>query len=307
MMFPKISHEKRLERLQFPAGKLDMVLDTDTYNEIDDQFALTYALLSPERLNVQAIYAAPFHNEHSSGPADGMEKSYSEILKLLAILGKPHKEGFVFKGAAGYLNENLEPFRTEASQDLIRRAMARPDNKPLYIVGIAAITNVASAILMEPKIIEKIVVVWLGGHALHWPNTAEFNLQQDARAARVILESGVPLVLIPCMGVTSHLLTTASEMEQYVRGRGTCGDYLYEIFTSYQHEHSDLSKVIWDLAAIAYLLDQNWVPTELIPCPVLSENLTWGKDPSQHMIRYARHIYRDPVFNDLFVKLGRTT
>ncbi|MBE0698068.1 MAG: nucleoside hydrolase, partial [Anaerolineaceae bacterium] len=40
-----------------------MVLDTDTYNEIDDQFAVVYALLSPEQLQVEALYAAPFTND----------------------------------------------------------------------------------------------------------------------------------------------------------------------------------------------------------------------------------------------------
>ena len=55
-----------------------MVLDTDTYNEIDDQFALVYALLCPEKLNVEAVYAALFTNDRSTGPGDGMEKSYEE-------------------------------------------------------------------------------------------------------------------------------------------------------------------------------------------------------------------------------------
>ena len=40
-----------------PNEKVRMVLDTDTYNEIDDQFALVYALLCPEKLNVEAVYA----------------------------------------------------------------------------------------------------------------------------------------------------------------------------------------------------------------------------------------------------------
>ena len=62
-----------------------MVLDTDTYNEIDDQFALVYALLSPERLNVEAIYAAPFHNKRSQGPEDGMHRSYDEICACCSV------------------------------------------------------------------------------------------------------------------------------------------------------------------------------------------------------------------------------
>jgi hypothetical protein len=64
-------------------GSVRVVLDTDTYNEIDDQFALVQMMLSPERLDVEAIYAAPFHNYRSDGPGHGMDLSYDEILRLL--------------------------------------------------------------------------------------------------------------------------------------------------------------------------------------------------------------------------------
>ena len=65
---------KLINRLEKPAGKIDVVLDTDTYNEIDDQFALAYLIRSDEKLNLKAVYAAPFYNDKSTGPADGMEK-----------------------------------------------------------------------------------------------------------------------------------------------------------------------------------------------------------------------------------------
>src|SRR5687768_13169134 len=97
VQIPAISGALRLDRLRPPAGKVRIALDTDTYNEVDDQFALTYALLSPEQMTVEAIYAAPFHNRRSSGPADGMERSYAEILRLLAKLGR-RTDGLVYKG-----------------------------------------------------------------------------------------------------------------------------------------------------------------------------------------------------------------
>ena len=81
-------------------------------------------------------------------------------------------------------------------------------------VAIGAITNVASAILMEPKIIERIVIVWLGGHALYWPHTREFNLAQDVPAARIVFDSGVPLVQLPCTPIVTHFTTTVPEMER---------------------------------------------------------------------------------------------
>ena len=86
MAFPVLSEQLRAERLSQPEGELRVVLDTDTYNEVDDQFAVVHALLSPERISLQALYAAPFHNGRSDGPADGMEKSYDEIIRLLERL-----------------------------------------------------------------------------------------------------------------------------------------------------------------------------------------------------------------------------
>lgn len=302
LQMPQISESTRLERLRPPAGRVRMVLDTDTYNEVDDQFALVYALLSPERLAVEAVYAAPFHNSRSSGPADGMERSYAEILRLLDKLGRS-PDGWVFKGSTGYLGSSLEPQQSDAAADLVQRALASPVDDPLYVVAIGAITNVASAILMEPKIIEHMVVVWLGGHALYWPHTREFNLKQDVPAARVVFDCGVPLVLIPCMGVTTHLLTTVAELEAYVSGRGAIGDYLVEIVKGYHDDHKGWSKVIWDVSTIAYLINPDWVPTDLVHSPILTDQVTWSVDRSRHLIRCANFVQRDPIFRDLFAKL----
>ena len=80
--------EQSIARLKRPQGRIDVVLDTDTFNEVDDQFALAYLLQSEDRLNLKAIYAAPFDNHHSNGPKDGMERSYEEIFRVLAMLKK---------------------------------------------------------------------------------------------------------------------------------------------------------------------------------------------------------------------------
>jgi len=303
MNFPELPDALRLERLRPPEGKVRMVLDTDTYNEIDDQFALVYALLSPGEMSVEAVYAAPFFNSRSSGPADGMEKSYEEILRVLTRLGVRH-QGLAFRGSAGYLPGPEQPCPSEAAADLVAKAM-ETEGEPLYVVAIGAITNVASAILLEPAIIGRIVVVWLGGQPLHWPTARDFNLQQDLHASRLVLDCGVPLVQIPCWGVASHLLTTVPEIERHVEGQGAIGDYLAGIFKAYRTDHFAWSKVIWDIAGIAWLLDASWVPTELVHSPILTGRLTWSFDRSRHFVRLATQVHRDPIFCDLFTKLAR--
>jgi purine nucleosidase len=318
MTFPTLPEDFLLKRLQYPAGKVRMVLDTDTYNEIDDQFALVYALLCPEKLKVEAIYAAPYTNDRSTGPDDGMEKSYEEILRLLERLKIGH-EGLVHRGSTQYLSGGNAPQRTDAVEDLIRRAKESPDDDPLFVVAIGAITNVAAALLMEPEIIRKIVVVWLGGNMHHAPHTMEFNLMQDPDAARVIFDSGVPFVQIPCLGVASHLLTTKTELDETLKGRNSISDFLYERFIGYSDNHFAWAKEIWDISAIAYLLNESWIQTEIVPSPLLVGETHYETQPAvrwhgslrfeqgenRHPIKAAWFIQRNPIFRDLFTRLQK--
>jgi inosine-uridine nucleoside N-ribohydrolase len=298
-----LNEAQRLRMLAPPSGPVRMVLDTDTYNEIDDQFALTYALLSPERLTVEAIYAAPFHNQRASGPADGMERSYEEIERLLQRLGRS-SEGWVYKGSTAWLPAADQPVQSAAAEDLVARARAGGDD-PLYVVAIAAITNVASALLLAPDIAGRIVVVWLGGQPIGWHHTREFNLQQDVHAARVIFDSGVPLVHLPCINVAEHLRTTQAELAQFVKGRGAIGDYLFETYSEYYDDHYARSKELWDVGAVAWLIDPGWMDSVVTHSPILNDNLTWSHDPHRHLIREIRSLKRDAIFGDMFRKLER--
>lgn len=297
-----LSEQLRLHRLTPPSGRVRVVLDTDTYNEIDDQFALAYALLSPEVIQLEAVYAAPFYNELSTGPKDGMEKSYEEILRILTRLGRS-ADNFVYRGSDMYLPGADVPVDSPAARDLIQKALAATEEEPLYVAAIGAITNVASAILLEPSIIGKIVVVWLGGHPLHWRDTKEFNLGQDLHAARVIFNSGVPLVQIPCAGVASHLITTLPEIRHFVQDKGEIGSFLAERYEGCSNDYYGYSRVIWDLSAIAYLVNPALVKTDLVHSPVLTDQMTWSVDTSRHFIRCAYAVDRNGIFRDLFQKL----
>jgi inosine-uridine nucleoside N-ribohydrolase len=301
-MYLPINNEALIKRLALKQEKVRMALDTDTYNEVDDQFALVYALCSKEKIKMEAVYAAPFHNDRSINAGDGMEKSYSEIVRLLKVMGISH-ENFVFKGSDKFMQEKNQPVDSAAARDLIKRAMESPDDDPLYVAAIGAITNVASAILIEPKIVNKIIVVWLGGQPHHWDNAMEFNLQGDLKASQVIFDSGVPLVQIPCMGVASHLLTSVPELERYLLGKNPVCDALVELFKAYESDHFGWAKEIWDISAIAYLINSDWVPSSLVHSPVLTDNYTYSFDKRRHFIRAATQINRNAIFRDMFKKI----
>ncbi|MCL2363483.1 MAG: nucleoside hydrolase [Defluviitaleaceae bacterium] len=298
-----------MQNLQRPTGIINAVLDTDTYNEIDDQYALAYFLRSPERINPLAIYAAPFANVRATTPAEGMEKSYEEIHRVLHHCAR---EGFpAYRGSTTYLPDEYTPVESEAARDLVERALAHTPDNPLYVLSIGCITNVASALLMVPAIRRNIVVVWLGGQVHHWPNLkwTEFNMVQDIAAARVVYNSGCALVQLPCMGVVSHLMTTEPELRTHIKGKSSLGDYLYDI-TCDKAVREDggnaaWSRVIWDISVVAWLLGDDFVKDVTVPAPIPAYEGGYLHDPHRHPMKVAYYVNRDAVFLDLFGKLAR--
>lgn len=294
------------KNLQVPSGRVDVVLDTDAYNEIDDQFAISYMLRSKEKLNVKAIYAAPFLNQHSESPKDGMEKSYKEIFKILELA---KENTMVFKGSESYLADETTPVISDAANNLIKRAMEYTPEEPLYVVAIGAITNVASAILLKPEISERIVVVWLGGHALHYHDTYEFNMCQDIAAARVVMKSGVAFVQLPCNGVVDSFRISGSDLERWFKSKNTLADYLC---TNTVNEVSSYvgnrawSRVIWDVTAVAWLLNDNnrFMQSRIIPRHLPTYDHQYQINDNAAPMAYVYHIERDELLNDLIEKIA---
>ena len=302
-----LTMEQRLKNLEIPTGPVDMVLDTDAYNEIDDQFAISYALHATEKLNVLALYAAPFFNNRSSSPADGMERSYQEILKLLRL---SKLECPVYRGSDRYLPDEQTPVASDAAKHLTELAMRYSPEKPLYVVAIGAITNVASALLMKPEIADNIVVVWLGGNALEWHENIEFNIHQDVASARVVFASGAPLVMLPCLGVVSAFTSTEPELTYWLKGKNDLCDYLVQHTVEAANEYAKgrvWSRVIWDVTTVGWLLNdgRRFMLDKLIPTPIPEYDHHYAQDPRRPLCRYVYMIRRDALFEDLFTRLAR--
>lgn len=299
--------EERLHNLEVPRGPIDVVLDTDAYNEIDDQFALAYLLRAEEKLRPQAIYAAPFFNANARDPKDGMEKSYTEIQKILRLA---EKNVPVFKGSEGYLPDERTPVLSPAAQDLAERALRYSPQAPLYVVAIGAITNIASALLLRPEICENIVVVWLGGHAHHFHSTVEFNMKQDIAAARVVMQSGAPFVQLPCMGVVSAFTVSGPELRLWLSKKNPLADYLAENTIKAAESYAagrPWTRVIWDVTAVAWLLneDNRFLLSRVIPLTLPTYDHLYSTASHELWMRYVYFVNRDVLFKDLIDRLTR--
>lgn len=298
-----------LNKLAVPSRKVDIILDTDAYNEIDDQFAIAYAFLSPERINVKAICAAPFKNKKSSGPDDGMEKSYNEIIKLLELMDRRDFIPEVYEGSRQFLTDEKTPASSEAAIKIVEVAKKYSPEAPLYIVALGAITNVASAILLDrDTMVNNTVVVWLGGHAHHMPDNKEFNLYQDIAGARVLFGCGVPIVQLPCRGVVSSLTTTESELKYWLDGTNPLAEYLMNNTIREAESYAKgtaWSRCIWDISAVAWLMNDGdrFMRSYITSSPIPQYDHHYSFDPTRHPIQYVYRVDRDPIFTDLFKKL----
>lgn len=296
-----------IKNFEVPKAKVDVVIDSDAYNEVDDQFAIAYALRSKENINVRAIYAAPFSNSHAKTAEEGMEQSYNEILTLLDLLGEQVE---VYRGSKTYLPDEKTPVISDAANDLVKRAKEYSSEYPLYVVAIGAITNIASALLLDPSISENIVVVWLGGHAHHFFHNKEFNLKQDVAAARVVMQSEAPFVQLPCKGVVDMFTISRIELEHFFMGKNALCDHL----ASHAIEHitkerkSDVwTKVIWDVVAIAWLMnkDDRFMFSRIIDVKLPEYGGFYTDEVVDKKMRYVFAVRRDEIFNDLLEKITK--
>lgn len=239
--------------------KKNLILDTDTFNEIDDQFAVTYAMVADD-INILAMTAAPFYNSRSTGPADGMEKSYHELIKVRDLNDPEGKRNIpVYRGSESYMNNIITPVKSEAAEAIVRKV--HEADGVVYIAALGCYTNVASALLLDPTIMDKAVVILIGGQKLRFGSANEFNLEQDRISARVIFECGVPVIVLPAFECTAELYTTNAEVEYYLRDKaGKIGNYLCDIFNADEgHPMGEdnfcntKQRSIFDLASIAFM------------------------------------------------------
>lgn len=202
----------------FPTDKtIRVIADTDCYCECDDQFCIAHMLMTP-RFDVRGIVAEHYGQENSQ------QKSYDEIKNVTKLMGCPDEIN-IFHGAKEAMSDIHTPVDSEGARFIIEEAM-REDERPLFVCGMGAITNVASALLLEPRIAERMVVIWIGGRP--YPEGGfEFNLNNDKNAARVLFQSNAEVWQVP-MNVYTTMKVSFFELMNQVYPFGEIGRYLVE-------------------------------------------------------------------------------
>lgn len=274
--------------------KKKVILDTDAYNEIDDQFAIACFYFS-KRTELIAVCAEHYMHDRCDSRTLGMNQSYDEIVKVLSLCD-PDNTTPVYHGSITTVDEVGGAVESEAADAIIR--LARESDEIVYVVAIGALTNVTSAILKAPDIVEKICVLFVGCRPLSIGCPVEYNVEQDYKAAQLLFESGVNLVIVPDANVTQKLRSPI-DCTALLKGANPVCDYLYEIsYNAYciAGRPEWWARTIWDLGAPAMFETPEAATCEIIPRPVLTDEQTYAYDDNRPEMIMVTDLDRDPIF-----------
>ncbi|TVR70004.1 MAG: nucleoside hydrolase [Sphaerobacteraceae bacterium] len=284
-----------------PEKRIRVIVNTDAKNEADDQFAIVHAILTPA-FELHGIIPAHFGTEKSD---TSMEDSYEETMLLLRLM-EMEGQVRVEKGATAEIPDATTPMPSPGAELIIDEAM-KDDPRPLHIAFYGPITDMASALLMEPRIEEKnIRVIWIGGR--QWPEGGtEYNLSNDIEAANVVFRSKLEVWQIP-RPVYRRMPVSYAELLERVYPHGEIGKYLVEQTVEHNEarvEYAMELRSLGDSPCVGVMMHPDCGDWDMRPAPEFNDEMFYVHTLRNRPIRVYRNIDNRFILEDLFAKLAR--
>lgn len=284
-------------------GRKKVILDCDTANEMDDQYAVAYTLGRSDRFELLAM-TAEHHTSRGNPRSLGMEESYEEFFRVMKV---SHREGAcpVYRGAPSSMSEDAlcRPVVSEASRAIVR--LAREADGILYILATGPVTNIAAAISEAPDIIEKLCVIWLGGNCYEWESASECNVWGDCPAAQIMMDSGIMIIQLPAFGKEDHgtcqLHVSHDDLRNNLTGDSVACKFFRDTLPFQYKCCTDWGDhVIWDIAAPCVLTLPEAFRFSIVPAPIFTENIEYRFDDSRHSIIYMERLDPKAILEDMY-------
>jgi inosine-uridine nucleoside N-ribohydrolase len=277
-----------------------VIVNTDAKNEADDQYAIVHALLTPS-FELHGIIPAHFGTRRTTA---SLAESRAEVDMLLELMGLTGRVT-VADGAPAALPDAQTPVRSPGAELIIEEAL-RHDPRPLYVAFYGPLTDMASALLLEPRIAERnVVVVWIGGGA--WPaGGPEFNLSNDIHAANVVFRSPLQVWQIPST-VYKLMAVSYAELRARVHPHGALGRYLVDQLMAWNAqwvagpiEYRSLG----DSPAVGVIMYPDCGRWEARPAPEFSDEMSYLHTGRNRPIRVYDTVDARFILEDFFAKLA---
>jgi purine nucleosidase len=278
-------------------AKIAVVLSTDVGNEIDDQWAITYLLLQPrfEVLGVMSVHAPSI-----SAPAG--QTSYRILVDVVENRLGMSTHPPLIEGGSLPMENAKTPRTSPAVRFLVETSRRFTRDNRLTVLMIGAATDVASAILTDPTIVDRVRVVQMG-----FPDEKggeEFNIHNDVHAVQAILDSKVPLVIGPGNVCRASLSLSLDQARAMLATRGAIGAWLWEEYQAWYYREvkplrvDDFSKpwVIWDNITLAYVLGMTEQHT--LPRPGMRDDMSFVPGSTDRTVTWITDVDEERMWAD---------
>jgi inosine-uridine nucleoside N-ribohydrolase len=274
-----------------------VILSTDVGNEIDDQWTISYLLLQP-RVRVLGVMSA--HAPTISAPAG--HTSYRILVDVVENRLGMRAHPPLIEGADAPLENPTTPRSSPAVKFLIETSRRFSKDNRLTVLMIGAGTDVASAILTDPTIVERVRIIQMGFNDEQGGN--EFNVANDVHAVQAIIDSNVPLVIGPGKVCRASLSLTLDQAREMLATRGAIGAWLWEEYQAWYFRYvkplrvNDFSKpwVIWDNITLAYILGMT--TQHDLPRPRLRDDMTFAQVETRQTVTWITDVDEKRMWAD---------
>ncbi|MDP4505371.1 nucleoside hydrolase [Nonomuraea turcica] len=283
--------------------KRRVIINTDAKNEADDQFAIVHGLLSPA-LDIRALIPAHFGTRRTQR---SMEESREEIDLLLDLLGLADSVT-VANGAATALPDEHTAVDSPGARLIIEESRLASQDDPLHVAFLGPLTDMASAILLDPELVRRpVVVIWIGGSGYCGYDEGpgiEFNLSNDVHAANVVFDSGIAVWQVP-RDVYTKVSVGYAELDEKIGDAGPLGRYLIKQLREWNaayHPEPIESRSLGDSPAIALMLFPKSGNLRVRPAPRFGADGSYLPG-SNHPIRVCEEVDVRFLLEDMFAKI----
>lgn len=282
--------------------RIRVIMDSDVKNEVDDQFAIVHAILT-ESFDIRGIIPAHFGDEKSKTSQKDSRDEAALILEKMNMSDSIR----LYDGAEKALENENKPMDSPGARLIVEEAMSE-DKRPLYISFLGPLTDMASALLLEPKIAERnITVIWIGGR--DYPNGGwEYNLKNDIIAANVVFRSGIRLWQVP-RNVYRMMPVSFGELYDRVYPCGEIGKYLCENVISFNNAETSRPaeyRILGDSPSVGLMMYEDCGEWEEVPAPEFDADMRYVHNSENRPIRVYKNINSRFILEDLYAKLKHT-
>jgi inosine-uridine nucleoside N-ribohydrolase len=287
--------------VDYPANtKQRVIVNTDAKNEADDQYAIVHAVLTPS-FDLHGII--PAHYGTRKTPTS-LKESHDETVKILRLMDLD-EEVRVEDGATHAIPDESTPADSAGARLIIEEAL-KDDDRPLHVAFYGPVTDMASALLLEPEIQNRNVrVLWIGGGT--WPNGGrEYNLSNDIHAANVVMKSNLEVWQIPRTTYRTMSVSYAELIEK-VYPQGEIGKYLIDQLLEHNAKTNPWMEYrsLGDSPCIGIIMDPECGQWSWRPAPTFDEQMHYVHTGQYRPIRVYDNVNTRFIHEDLFAKLAQ--